>query len=1050
MRPDPQWTAGRPHTAPDEGLHQTVARLASSRPEAVALVAGPCRVTYGELDRTADAWAALLAHAGVAPGDLVPILLPRSAELVTALLAVLKTGAAYALLDPRWPERRLREVVALLKAPLLVAADEAGSRLGMPVWRPPAGPVAPAPDFRPVPVRGEHPCCVFFTSGTTGEPKGVLTPHRATARLFRPGGFARFTAGTVVPLAAPTPWDAFSLELWSVLLNGGVSVVVSEPYLSAQALRDAVRSHGADTVWLTAGLFNTLVDEDPEAFTGLSQVMTGGERLSVPHVRAFLNRHPRVALLNGYGPVENTVFATTHVIGEADCDLPGGIPLGRPVPGTEVHVLDGDRPCAVGEVGEICVAGDGLALRYLGDPALTRAKFADVRVEDGRLLRVYRTGDLGEWGPDGLLHFRGRADRQVKIRGHRVEPSEVERQVERLLPSVRSCRVLPRRDASGAVRDLVAFCVPAELGDPLEDALPVLRSALVAYQCPAAVVGVESFPVTDRGKLDERALMALVPPATTSSPRSALTPAGEIPQDPILGAVAETFGTVLGRAGVPLDVPFTELGGDSLGAGRVCARLAARLSRPVPVSGLYEHPTATAFAQWLRATRAAGGIATATPPAASAASAGSVPHGPSGPVPLTPMQVVYLTRHLMDPADRTSHCLLTWVIEGPLDLAALEAAVAAAHRRHEPLRAAYLPDPRPSATPVDIPPPPLQRLPSRPTVDQAVQALREELSLDLDPAEGEVWRVAVVPVGTGHTAVFGCVVHHIAFDGWSEAVLARDLGAAYNAARGADAPAEPPPPSLAEIHAGRAAYAEHAETGRHRDRLVAELAGVPDLRWPLDPGEARPGPPGHVEVTLDVAVVRRVDALAARLGVTRFAVLLSQWAATMAEVTGQRDFAVGVPVARRDGPELERAVGCHIAVLCLRMRGSALDGGTRAVRETARIAGRALAAQDVPFTDVLRVLDPPRTGRPPLYQTLFALQDNTRPRLDLAGLTTTFVRQPYLDLPLELHAELWPDDGGGITLVVGFRPDAVGQPTARELAKRFTDRLSTLPEEGRP
>jgi mycobactin peptide synthetase MbtE len=1024
LQPDPRWTTGRPCTGPSEGLHETVARTALRRPDAVALVSGRRVTKYGELNRTADAWAAELVRSGVAPGDCVPVMLPRSTELVTALLAVLKAGAAYAVLDPSWPARHLREVIGELHAPLLVARPAAIARPAPPVWSPPTGPTELAPGFRPIPVDGSDPCCVFFTSGTTGRPKGVLTPHRATARLFQPGGFARFTADTVMPLAAPTPWDAFSLELWSVLLNGGTSLIVDEPYLSAHSLRDGVSQHGMDTVWLTSSLFNMIVDEDPAAFLGLRQVMIGGERLSAGHVSQFLRLHPAIVLLNGYGPVESTVFATTHRVTEADCEQPDGIPLGRPVPGTAVHILDGGRSCAVGETGEICIAGDGLALSYLGDPALTDAKFTHVRLNE-RPLRVYRTGDLGAWGPGGLLHFRGRADRQLKIQGHRIEPAEVERQVERL-PSVRYCRVLARRDDAGLPHELVAFCVPAEPGDSLENAASALELAIVAHQRPAAVVSVAAFPVTGHGKLDESALLAMAPPARAITPGASGGPADTVRRgDTTAGLVTEIFCAVLGRAAVPRDVPFMELGGNSLGAGRVCARLAARLDRPVPVSRLYQHPTVAALARWLR---------TAPPSPVGRVAA-------SAEVPLTPMQLVYLTRHLRYPSDRTAHCLLTWVIEGTLDRVALESAITAVHQRHEPLRAAYVADPRPAARLADIPAPALEVLPSQPSVDAAAQALRTELGDDLEPTAGEVWRTALVPVSAGRITLFGCVVHHIAFDGWSESVLANDLAAAYNTARRAGEPVTPWPPSLATVHRRQAERLMYTDLAAQRDYLLSELTGIPALRWPADPAQLAPGTPGQVQVPLARAVIAGVDALAAEAGVTRFVVLLAQCAMSLAEVTGQGDLAVGVPVAQRHGG-LEAAIGCHINMLCIRLRGAALGGGLAAIRETGRIVGLAFAAQDVPFGDVLQLVNPPPTDRPPLFQTLFALQDNAIPRLDLTGLRTTFLRQPYLELPLELHTELWPDDDGGMQLTVSFGPEAVPDTIAQNFAKYFTDRCA--------
>ncbi|WP_344583734.1 amino acid adenylation domain-containing protein [Streptomyces lunalinharesii] len=1041
MRPDPEWTAGPPNIAPGGGLHEAFSRRARERPGAIALVDGDRALTYAELDAVADAWAAGLAAAGVSHGDRVPIQLPRSTELVVALLAVLKAGAAYCLLPPDWPEERTSDVLSALRPPLLVAAaDGASAGYTLLVWSPPTSPAVAPVGFQPATVDAAAPCCVFFTSGTTGRPKGVVSPHRATARLFQPGGFARFTGGTVMPLAAPTPWDAFSLELWSVLLNGGCAVIVTDPYLSPTALTEGVSRHGMDTVWCTASLFNLIVDETPDAFNGLRQVLIGGERLSVPHVRRFLRHHPDVVLMNGYGPVECTVFATTHRITEADCDLPGGIPLGRPVPGTQVYVLDSQRECLVGETGEICLGGDGLALEYLGDPALTEEKFPHVRV-DGQDTRVYRTGDLGRWGADGLLHLEGRADRQLKIRGHRVEPAEVERQVERLLPAVRHCRVVPRGDAARGERELLAFCIPARPSDPLSGALATLHGALVPYHRLAAAVSVDAFPLTPQGKLDERALLALAPAQAPNMPASRGTRPGTL-RDPLLRAVAEGFATLLETNSVPLDVPFVELGGTSLKAGRLCARLSARLARPVPVAWLYEHPSVAGFTARLAAGQPGPDLEESAEAAVSSE------------VPLSPVQTMQLTRQLLDPTDRTGHCLLTWVVEGELDQSALVAAIAAVHERHEPLRAAYRLDPRPGAHPTDIPPPVLEELPPEPSVDAALASARSLLGGELLPEEGEVWRTVLVPVKAGApgepVSILGCVVHHVAFDGWSEGVLADDLATAYESAASSStgSSALSPQPSMTALSRRAQARRRLAASELHLSRLRAELAGVPPIRWPGAPLPGGPGridaarpAPGRIEVVLPPSTLAAVDGAAAATGVTRFVVLLTLWATSLAEVTGQWDFAVGVPVAQRDDPGLEDAIGCHITMLCLRLRDAALQGDRAAIEHTARIVRQALAAQEVPLFDVLDVAAAPGPGQPPLYQTLFAYQDNALPRLALPGARTTFVRQPYLDLPLELHAELWPEADGQLRLEVAFRPDAVAEETARDAVKLFTEHV---------
>lgn len=1015
--PDPAWVTGRACVAPPGGLHEALARVARLWPDAVAIRSACGSLTYRELDRTADAWAADLIQHGVRTGHQVPVMLPRGHQLIIALVAVLKTGAAYALLDPSWPDRRVTQATARLDSPVLVA--EPGTRSTVRLWTVPSGPAEPPRGFRAARVKHTDPCAVFFTSGTTGTPKAVLTTHRATARLFQGNSFASFGPGSAMPLAAPVPWDVFSLELWSMLLTGGTSVITAERYLTAAALRADIAEAGVNTVWLTSSLFNMIVDEDLTAFTGLGQVMTGGERLSPAHVLRFLRAHPSITLLNGYGPVESVVFGSTHRITEADCARPDGIPLGRPVPGTSIHVLLCDQPCAVGQAGEICLSGVGLAVGYLGEPALTDAAFVHAEI-NGEAVRLYRTGDLGYWNDEGMLCFRGRADRQVKIRGHRIEPAEVEQQILALLPGIRQCRVLARRDESGTARDMLAFCVPEAGASPPAGADAILAEGLPAFQRPAAVLSVPALPVTAQGKVDDRALLTLAdsrPAAGESTIASPATTAG-----PTAALVAETFAAVLGSDAIPVDVSFFALGGTSLDAGRVCARLSSQLNRPVWLSWLYQRPDVAGLAALL----------TATDEGAAGTSTAADELEPSRSVPLTAMQLVYLTRNLLDPHDRTCHCLLAFRIDEPLDKVALQKAIDEVHLRHEPLSACYAADPRPAAWLDEAAPPVLEELSARPGIRAALRALRAALTRPLDPSKGEVWRTALAPVAGSTSTLFGCVIHHIAFDGWSESVLTRDLALAYNGAL-----ARPRPPGLARTQQ------LHVQRQRQADaQLLAELADVPDLRWPGQPAAGLTAAPRRIITRLDPQTVARIDALAAAAGTTRFVALLAQWAPAIAEVTGQNDFAVGVPVAQRDGAALTDVVGCHIGMVPLRLRGGALTGDCRAV---AQIARRAFAAQDVPLPVLLQALSRPRTGRPPLFQVLFAVQDNTPPRLDLAGLPTTFLRQPYPDLPLELHTELWPEPAGGLRAEVSFRPGCVTSATAQQIARRFAGRMRTMP-----
>ena len=1033
MLPPHDWNDTSAPYPQGESIHGIFAAIAAGRPEALCLLHGDRRISYGLLDRAANGYATRLADCGVGRGDLVPIRLPRSPELVAAVLAVLKLGAAYSLIDEAWPRPRVQEVLTQLEATVLVDARPASVAEWAPVraWAPPAGGLASvaedAPGFVPAEVRGQDPACVFFTSGTTGRPKGVLSPHRATVRLLRPGTLPHFAPGTVMLQAAAVPWDGYSLELWGMLLNGGTSVIVDEPYISPGVLRSGITLHGVNAAFFTTSLFNMLVDEDQECLRGLRQVVIGGERLSVPHVRRFLAAHPDTVLLNGYGPIETTMHATIHRVTAEDCDRPSGVPIGRPAPDTQVHILDGERPCGIGETGELCIAGHGLALRYLGRPELTAEKFIDVVLE-GAVTRVYRSGDLAHWDEDGLLHYHGRADRQIKIRGHRVEPAEVERQIERLLPDVRRCTVLALRDESGASRALAAFCQPRQPGNELDGALRQLSPHLVSYHLPEHLLSVADFPLTANGKLDESALLALVPQAGTRADTE--TASHQDSGDALTDLVMHTFADVLGLPAVSPDAEFSSLGGSSLDAGRICARLAARLERAVPVSFLLRGRTARNLADRLRQDLN------------STASAGAVPE--LAEVPLTPAQNGFLINHMLDPGNHDAHCLAAWVIDGPLDRAALGRAVADVHRRHPSLSSAYrMGRGRAFSVQNDPPAPDVVPLAGCATVEDALASVRDALDAQLDPTTGLLWRVVLASAGPS-TWVLGYGVHHIAFDGWSEAVFAADLATAYNARREGRSPSWAPLPSAAQAYALRAAHLRAADAEAQRDQTAVRLRGVPELRFPGQP-ESTETAVLRTEVTLGPDSSAAVDELAASTRQTRFAVLLSYYVRALAKTTGQDDFGIGIPVAQRIDARLEHVVGCHIGTICVRVTPRALDADPpTAAAEAGRLVREALASQDVGIDEVARAVNPPRSSRSPLFQTLFAYQDNTPAGLPLTDCRTEFRQLPYIGTQAEIQTEIRPMREGGLRIVVNWQSAAVAPQFARELGEVLVSLITGL------
>ncbi|MFD6231619.1 amino acid adenylation domain-containing protein [Streptomyces sp. NPDC060232] len=499
-------------------VHHAVARHAHSVPDAVALVHQDTCVDYATLDAAAGRYAAELAGHSVGPGSIVPLLLPRSPRLVAVQLAVLRLGAAYTSLDGRWPAARLRQVFGTLGDPATVVA-EGPVPLDHPhtVWTPQedlhraAREGTGAPTAQPSPA---DPATVIFTSGTTGRPKGVVLPHRAITRIFRDGGPPGFGRGNVMPQAAPPWWDMYAYELFGQLMTGGTSVLTDGDHLLPQTLRRMIAEQGATTLRLTTTLFHLFVDEDPDCFTGLRHVYAGGERMSPAHASAFLARHPGTTLTNGYGPAESCMHATNRAVRPEDCDRGDGIPLGTPVPHTQVIVLDPHgRPCRPGRTGEIHVAGEGLALGYLDEPETTARAFVPVELP-GTTVRAYRTGDFGHLDEAGVLHFRGRTDRQLKIRGHRVEAAEIEAAAASV-PGVLSAAAVPLRAADGTATGIALFYTCADGahrpgGEPGDDDPVHLHEHLAAvlpdHLVPAITAALQALPLTPNGKLDRAAL----------------------------------------------------------------------------------------------------------------------------------------------------------------------------------------------------------------------------------------------------------------------------------------------------------------------------------------------------------------------------------------------------------------------------------------------------------------------------------------------------------------------------------------------------------------
>lgn len=585
-------SSGAESPLPAEPIHRLFERQASKSPDHIAIVEGTGAVSYGELNRKADRIATALRRKGVPPGSIVAVLVGRSTDMISAILGVLKAGCAYLPMEENEPSQRLAEMLELADVSMVIARANIGDRpqlsLAQALAETPSGESSfPSPP--------DAPAYVMFTSGSTGKPKGVVIPHRGVVRLLFGADYARFSEDEVFLHMASPAFDASTFEIWGALLHGARCVVVPSQRPSVAEIGDVVAAQNVSTAWLTSSLFNVVIDENPEALRGLSQLLIGGEALSVSHVRRAIEALPNTRIINGYGPTECTTFAVCYAIPR---DLPAhvsSIPIGRPIANTQAYILNRFlEPVPQGFPGELYLGGPGLAVGYLNDVELTRERFIQHPFRDDPRERLYRTGDLARWLPDGSVEFLGRRDTQVKVRGFRIELGEIEHHLlahERVGQAVAAVR---EADIPG--KQVVAYVVPtagstltgAELTDFLQPKLP-------RFMIPSSCVILEALPLTPNGKVDRRAL---------PEPPSRQSPSSQRPADELEAMVAEIWGQALGRDTVQAGDDFFDLGGHSLLAARVVSRIGKKIGRDFPIAALFEASTPRAMAALIREDRA--------------------------------------------------------------------------------------------------------------------------------------------------------------------------------------------------------------------------------------------------------------------------------------------------------------------------------------------------------------------------------------------------------------------------------------------------------------
>ncbi|MEH2273522.1 MAG: non-ribosomal peptide synthetase [Nostoc sp.] len=604
-------------------IHQLFEAQVEKTPNAVALIFNNQHLTYRDLNSRANQLAQYLQSLGVGTETLVGICIERSLEMVVALLAILKAGGAYVPLEPGYPQERLAFMLSDTQVSVLLTQKELVAKLPthtafviclnadwnalakptIPLWESKLG-VAHAPEGiaqnknenLSTSITADNLAYVMYTSGSTGTPKGVSVIHRGVVRLVKETNYVQLTAEEIILQLAPISFDASTFEIWGCLLNGGRLVICPPNIPSLEELGQIIQQYQVTTLWLTAGLFHLIVDEKIDALKSLRQLLAGGDVLSVPHVQKFLQTVEKCQLINGYGPTENTTFTCCHTI-TAPLQPGVSIPIGHPIANTQVYILDHNlQAVSIGETGELYIGGDGLARDYLNRPDLTAEKFISHSFDRNLATRLYKTGDLARYLPDGNIEFLGRIDNQVKIRGFRIELGEIEREIAQH-PDVREIVVLARQDKTGE-KQLTAYIVPHYNSTYIYKKLRnFLQQRLPNYMVPSAFVILESLPLTANGKVDRHKLPA------PSRERPQLEQAYIAPQTDLEHLLAGILSELLKIDRVGIDDNFFDLGGTSISILQVAMRLQQELGIELPTVKLFQYSTIGSLAKYLHSNQ---------------------------------------------------------------------------------------------------------------------------------------------------------------------------------------------------------------------------------------------------------------------------------------------------------------------------------------------------------------------------------------------------------------------------------------------------------------
>ena len=1039
-----EWNNTKTDYPKEACVHHLFEAQVERTPDAVAIVFEGQELTYRELNARANQLANYLKKRGVGPDVLVGICVERSIEMIVGLLGILKAGGAYVPLDAEYPRERLEFMVRdtgiqilLLQRRMLESFPVAVAEL-----------VCLDTDWPKIssesaqnPIGGSKStnlAYVMYTSGSTGIPKGVEIPHQGIVRLVMNTGYAGFNSNERYLQLATIAFDASTFELWAPLLHGACCVLYPLEIPGSGRLGEVIRQHRISTLWLTASLFNMVINEAPKTLRGLSQLLIGGEQLSPSHVHRAQKELDGTQIINGYGPTESTTFTCCYAIPEglaSDAILP----IGRPIANTRVYILDNNlEPLPIGIPGELHIGGDGLARGYLNRQELTSEKFISDPFSAEPNARLYKTGDLVRYRFDGNIEFLGRIDQQVKIRGFRIELGEIEA-VLCLHPGIDQAAVVAQEDALKDKR-LIAYVVPKT-----RDAEPIsqselrqfLKQKLPEYMIPSIFVTLDAMKLTSSGKVDRQALPA------PDQARPDLEGSYVSPRTPVEEALAEIWAEVLGLEKIGIRDSFFELGGHSLRATQVISHVRRVFGIDLPLRRLFESPTVESLAGHVQAALGASSPAS-TPDLISIARDRNLP------LSFAQQRLWFLDQ--WNPGTAVYNIPVILHMTGPLHISALERSLQEILRRHESLRTTFAEEQglavqRFTAEVVlDMTTIDLSHLPEEERKIETARRITEESKRPFDLVQGPLFRVRLLR-SSDREHVLIASMHHIVTDGWSLGIFFHEFGLLYEAFLKDEAsPLVPLPIQYADYAVWQRQWMQGEVLEQELKYWREQLHELAVLELPTD----RPRPPmqsyqgNRLGFSLSPTLTQALKDLCRREGATLFMALLAAFQTQLHRYTRQEDIAVGTPIANRSREELEGLIGFFVNTQVMRTNLGGNPGFRELLGRVREVALGAYANQNVPFEKLVEELAPERDpGRNPLFQVMMVLQNAADSALKMPGLTiersSVETGTAMFDLTLELE-----ESAEGIAGSFEYNTDLFDEATVERMIGHFQTLLEGI------